>query len=92
VTVNECEKYWHPAAKNVCNEPSVRSPNASRLTRGFRLDTALGVRIYHEYIHTVDTGSDEPLSYEWKKLLTSLAGPHGKTILKIYRIQKGLDK
>jgi len=33
----------------------------------------------------------KPISEEYKKQLIALAGPHGKTILKMIRINKGLE-
>ena len=34
----------------------------------------------------------QPMPDDLKKLLIALAGPHGDTVLKVYRIQHGLEK
>lgn len=72
----EMDTYWIPAARNL------------GLNYWSELDNALGVdeyRVGRPFSH-------EPLPQDLKKLLVMLAGPHGKTILKAYRIQKGLEK
>ena len=38
------------------------------------------------------TSEDRPMSHEFKNLLKALSGPHGKTLLKVYRIKHGLVK
>lgn len=53
------------------------------------LDKALGITEYHDFYRSRQE-DDTPLPEELKKLLLMLAGPHGKTILKVYRIRKGL--
>ena len=57
------------------------------------VDRMLGIDEYvHGYYHTQRSSPPKPISEELKQLLIALTGPHGYAILKIYRIQKGLDK
>jgi hypothetical protein len=55
------------------------------------LDKALGITEYRQFYHR-SALLDYPIAEDLKKLLVMLAGPHGKSILKAYRIQKGLEK
>ena len=52
------------------------------------LDDLLGLTEYHEY---KAMSSDKPISEEYKKHLIALAGPHPHTVLKMIRINKGLE-
>ena len=52
-----------------------------------KLDDLIGIPAYHDY----ELGDRNPISDELKSLYQKLAGPHGKAILKAYRIQKGLE-
>lgn len=74
--------YWYPAVENLF-------PNALDGDRA--LEKALGIKTYSEYCMREEI-HDYPLSEEWVTLLTQLAGPHGHTILKAYRIKKGLAR
>jgi hypothetical protein len=52
------------------------------------LDSALGVAHYRNYYLNLNK---EPAPEEYINLLRQLAGPHAHTILKAYRIKKGLE-
>lgn len=71
--------YWLPAAENLFTTPDACS----------RLDYALGMAEYHSYCRT-KSKYDVEMSNELKNLLRLLAGEHGQTILKMYRIKRGL--
>lgn len=57
----------------------------------FALDKALGVNMLRSFKER-PTSQDEPMSEEWRHFLTSLAGPHGKTLLKVYQARRGIIK
>lgn len=83
----EILQYWQPAALNLYRADN---PMMDLSTMYNKLDEVLGVNLYRTaYIAHPDPR--EALPEEMKHLLTALAGPHGKTILRAYRIQKGLE-
>lgn len=80
--------YFYEAAINTMDEiPPTISPSGWNQMK--ELDKALGVTEYRDYYNR-SADKDTPMDEELKKLLVMLAGPHGKTILKAYRIRKGL--
>lgn len=80
--------YYRDAAMNVMYEIP-RGNSASGWNQFLELDKALGITEYRDF-YVSRQEDDTPLAEELKKLLLMLAGPHGKTILKAYRIRKGL--
>jgi hypothetical protein len=78
--VEDYLEYWAPAVDNLFPGSWVYPANTS-VDKSKRLATALGIE-YPLGNHRLDDGLRE--------LLIKLKGPHGKTILKMYRIQKGL--
>jgi hypothetical protein len=74
--VAEYEKYWKPAANRFYLE---------------RLAPLLGMQSEYFAFLRRPGQEDWPMSEELKNLLVKLAGPHGKAILKMYRIQRGLE-
>lgn len=54
------------------------------------LDKQLGMSEYRLF-YVRPSIEDTKMAEDLKKLLVMLAGPHGKAILKAYRIQKGLE-
>lgn len=54
------------------------------------VECQIGYKVWHEYLKRT-TLEDFPLSDELKILFKAMAGPHWKTVLKIYRIKKGLE-
>ncbi len=92
MTGEELQELWLPAAQRLFGEAKVGASTSfnNYALHGKKLDKLLGIDDYHIFIlcpSYKDTESSEDL----KKLLRALAGPHGKTILKMYRIQKGLE-
>lgn len=81
--------FYLEAAMNVMDVPnSVLRPDG--WNQLVELDKALGITEYREFFPR-PASLDKPMNEELKKLLVLLAGPHGKTILKVYRIRKGLE-
>lgn len=74
----DMQDYYQTTAVALFGNDSVRSM--------LRLDDALGVRIYRNYLNRGHE-EDEPLSEEWRSFLRKLSGPHGRTILKVYQIK-----
>jgi hypothetical protein len=96
MTYDELFEYWMPVA----NKFFPKGAEISGLD-GLHghipyqaVDRLLGIDEYtYGYYHASQrTKPSTPISQELKQLLVALAGPHGDTILKIYRIQKGLDE
>lgn len=54
-------------------------------------DDLLGIRLWSNYKGTL-SALREPLPDEWREFFLKLCSPHGKTILKMYRIKRGLNK
>lgn len=77
MTTNEYNKYWLPAAEALG-------------IFDHRLDTLLGVEECFNWCRRTED-KDTHLSKGMKELLIKLAGPHGRTILKAYRIKKCLS-
>lgn len=58
----------------------------------FELEAALGIEVWSNFTQNSPVvRPDPPLSEELALVLRQLAGPHGPTILKAYRIKKGLE-
>ncbi len=85
--------YWVPACKNLFDERMYRLGDGQEEIYSWasQLETALGIGNLTAYWQRT-AREDYPMSTELRELLTKLAGPHGKTVLKTYRIQKGLEK
>lgn len=82
------QKYWVPAAINIFGKP-VRQHRRLSWPEHL-LQEALGVKLWSEWQERLVI-YDFPLSEEWRQLLTQLAGPHGKTILRAYQIKHGVE-
>lgn len=82
MNLNDCSEYWYPACKNLFGSSTIATAK--------QLDRALGSAIFSEYLPR-PLVEDFPLNDEMKMLLTKLAGPHGKTLLRAYRARKGLE-
>lgn len=63
---------------------------ASTVGQAKLLDQETGVDYYHQY-STLQPMRHVPLPEDYANLLRQLAGPHAHTILKAYRIKKGLE-
>lgn len=81
MTLDECKLYLIPALKSIFGE-------ASR-DNAFKLDRLLGWSLYQDF-HSFEYDTRSNFLEHQKELLIALAGPHGKTLLEVYRIQKGL--
>ncbi len=57
---------------------------------GESLDDLLGITEFNGYCNRPAT-EDYPMSSELRSLLLGLLGPYSETILKAYRIKKGLE-
>lgn len=79
MTTEELTDYWIPA----CMGLGWVAPS--------RLDGALGIDEYAKFMANTAI-NDRHMSSELRILLIKLAGPHGKTILRAFRIRKGLEK
>lgn len=95
MTENELTEYYIPALEKCLN---INLKNIKRVKYLgeqsdvlLHFDKLLGITEYEKYRSTT-ASLDEPLPEPLKELLIKLAGPHGKTILKAYRIKKGLEK
>jgi len=82
-------KLWFAATENLYG--SKGSQNGDGWSNCLKLDQELGLAEY-QHFWVNPHAKDIPLPQDLKKLLVMLAGPHGKSILKAYRIQKGLEK
>lgn len=83
----EVIKYWLPAVGNLLDKPS----NHVLVSDCHELDQLLGVDFYRKFKTAHDLKEAPVMNAKLKRLLTALAGPHGKTLLKAYRIKKGLE-
>lgn len=84
------EQYWIPAAENILDfdwSLTIKKQDDEFFTQ---LDKLLGVDIFTRY-NPRDPDSDRPLPDDWKRFLTMLASPHGKTILKMYQAKYGVN-
>lgn len=63
---------------------------ASTVGQAKLLDQETGVDYYHQYSMSRSI-EHVPLPEDYANLLRQLAGPHAHTILKAYRIKKGLE-
>lgn len=79
MTTSEYETYWIPALDALKLRGSA-----------FELDTLLGIGEFTVWYDRMPS-EDTPMSDELKELLKKLAGPHGKALLRAYRIRKGLQ-
>lgn len=75
-------EYWIPACENLFKNTNTSGKH--------HLDSALGTNEYEKYLQRRDS-QDYEMCEELKHLLAMLAGPHGHTVLKIYRLRKGLE-
>jgi hypothetical protein len=81
------EHYWTPAASALFGHVVDRSLDYAMEAY---LEKALHTTIWTEWKDR-PMSKDFPLSDYWRNLLVQLAGPHGRAILKMYQIQKGLE-
>ena len=81
MTINEINDYLLPAMLNLGYKNSYK--------HALELEKLLGRDEYKKFIE--NRLPDRSISEEYKKQLIALAGPHGKTILKMIRINKGLE-
>lgn len=91
MTSQEAQKYWYPVVHVLYGKIDIFTAAETIYSKYHRLDEELGIKEYSKYINR-PSAADYPMSDELKNLLTLLIGPHGKTILKMYRIKKGLEK
>jgi hypothetical protein len=84
MTMVEYAVFWTPAANRVCS---------SRCNEKGEENLALLLGMQPAFVAFLNRPGEKdwPMSEELKELLIKLAGPHGATVLKIYRIQKGLE-
>lgn len=76
--------HWIPACENLFGKGHSFEWNK-------QLDDALGIDELQSVWGNDESPRFKPMTEELKKLLELLAGPHGKTLLKAYRIRKGLE-
>lgn len=76
MTLREVTDYLMPALRGLGMECTVDASD--------RLDVLLGFDPYQSYQHI-------ELTEEHKNLYRALAGPHAHTVLKMWRIKKGLE-
>lgn len=90
MTSEEFRIYWLPAYFNLkeigCLQEADRDTGAFG-ANGTAMDKLLGVTQWEAFGDVLQDNMPDDL----KKLLSMLAGPHGKTILKAYRIRRGLE-
>lgn len=55
------------------------------------LDELLGVKEFDRYLQNKFHYEDVPMSEDVKSILVMILGPHGETMVKVWRIRKGLD-
>jgi len=89
MTTTDVTEYLLPAMLNLGYPNSYK--HALELERLLGYDEYAQWVGYDEYAQWVRQPTYKPLSEEYKKQLIALAGPHGKTILKMIRINKGLE-
>lgn len=79
MTPDDFHGYWAPACRALADTPLADFAGSKLIAE------VLGL----EYPHS-GYWQEIPLTEEMKGLLCALAGPHGQTLLKVYRIRKGL--
>ena len=85
----EVADFWIPAMERIF---STGSNFWRTVDNAHQLDRALGVMDYHDFWISKLPDEDKPLlSEDLKRVLIMLAGPHSKSVLKAYRIVKGLE-
>ena len=82
-------KYWIPACTNLFGEHDVGGVGF-RIDFYTKLDRALDVELYTRFWCRASR-RDKPLDENTRNLLVKLAGPHGRTILRAYQIQHGIE-
>lgn len=85
MTAYEFEHYWAPA-----RDALYPNLHESRLEASIKMRSLLGSRAYIEH-RQYFLDSDYPMSEELKSILRLLNSPHAQTILKVYRIKKGME-
>lgn len=83
MTYDEVHEYLTPAMRGLGIENTI--------SEGLRLDQELGIDAYGNYYHSEYDRDYKTLTPELKNLYRALAGPHGRTVLKMWRIKKGLE-
>ncbi len=83
MTLDELRKYLLPALRGLGLQETIFNAE--------KLDEMLSVDWYKNYHHSKKGEIPPSLSEEAKTLYRGLAGPHAQTILKAYRIRKGLE-
>ena len=89
MTTDDFVQYWKPACVNLIKLGII---SGNQYTGGRPLDTLLGVDEYRQWFPTSSLHGTDPLPDELKNVCRYLQGPHAVTILKAFRIRKGLDK
>ena len=90
MTHDDLIKYFRPAAAACFPKIDRNEIGQNGAHYLLALDKALGRNMYKLY-YTRKFSNDGPIRPQTRELLRKLAGPHGKTILKMYRIQKGWE-
>lgn len=80
-------KYWLPVINRIETDMDWDTWG----TTAHWLENQLGTTMHREYM-TRDSHLDFPMSDEWVELFRKLDSPHWRTVLKAYKIQKGLEK
>lgn len=84
MTFNDIREYLTPALHGLGMESTVNG--------GRQLDILLGLDEYENYQSSmVDYAVPRKLTLELQNLYRALAGPHAHTVLKMWRIKKGLE-
>lgn len=81
--------YWMPAAYNLFENDHSSGLGARLRSKLNTLGLILGTTEIADY-WLLPEPELKPTSEELKSLLTAFAGPHGQTLLKAYKIRRGL--
>lgn len=80
-------EYYDPAIKRILGTSLIEVPISQRHLLAERMDDILGVSIARAYANR-PTSQDQSMPDDWREFLTKLAGPHGKTILKVFQLRR----
>jgi len=87
-------RMWITARKNMprIHERYMGSPTVLRALLGYSIVTKSGRKMScAQHVYTAIARGDKPRNPKQARLLTMLAGPHGKSIAKAIAIRRGLD-
>lgn len=82
------DEYYLPAACAIMGISAMYIRDKLEVREDF--DAMLGTPLYADYVNRKHS-EDKPLPDNWKRLLTAIAGPYGKAILKAHQIKYGVE-